>query len=175
MLLGNRIDQDQRQRFVVSGIWQLDYARRLPTAARYVFGGWELSGIFVAQSGRPYSPLVNFDLNNDGNASTDRTPGVGRNSFYTPATFSVDPRLTRNVSLGERVRMQFIWEAFNVFNRANITAVRTTQYSRSTTASACGVAGVPCLVPQDSGTAAFGTPNGTLGPRVMQFAAKIAF
>ena len=168
-------DADQRHRLVLSGIWQLNYAEHLPAPAKTLLQGWELSGILTAQSGQPYSAMVNFDLNNDGNAATDRTPGVGRNTFYTPATVSLDPRLTRNVPLREQLRLQFIWEAFNVFNRANITGVRSTQFSRSTSAAECGIAGKPCLVPQDTGTTAFGTPTGTLGARIMQFAVKLMF
>jgi hypothetical protein len=168
-------DADQRHRLVLIGIWQLHYADHLPQPARAVLQGWELSGILTAQSGLAYSAMVNFDLNNDGNAATDRPPGVGRNTFYTPATVSLDPRLTRTVPLREQVRLQFIWEAFNVFNRANITGVRTTQFSRSTSAAVCGIAGAPCLVPQNTGSTAFGTPTGTLGPRIMQFAVKLTF
>jgi hypothetical protein len=168
-------DGDQRHRLVVIGIWQLHYADHLPRPAKTVLEGWEFSGILTAQSGQPYSAMVNFDLNNDGNAATDRTPEIGRNSFYTPATYSLDPRLTRNIALNERIRMQCIWEAFNVFNRANATSVRTTQYSRSTSAAACGVAGTPCLVPQNTGATAFGAPSGTSGPRIMQLAVKLLF
>ena len=168
-------DGDQRHRLVLIGIWQLHYADHLPAPARTILEGWEFSGILTAQSGQPYSAKVNFDLNNDGNAATDRTPGIGRNTFYTPATFSLDPRLTRNVRLTESARLQFIWEAFNVFNRANLSGVRTTQFSRSTSAAACGVARTPCLVPQNTGLTAFGTPTGTSGPRIVQLAIKITF
>ena len=166
---------DQRHRFVLSGVWQLNYAKGLPPPAKAILGGWELSGILTAQSGLPYSGLVNFDLNNDGNSATDRTPGLGRNTFYLPRTVSFDPRVTRNVHLTERARLQFIWEAFNVFNHANISGVRTTQFSRSTSAAVCGIAGTPCLVPQDIGATAFGTPTATSGPRIMQLALKLLF
>jgi hypothetical protein len=157
------------------GISQISYADHLPAAARAIFQGWEFSGILTAQSGQPYSAQVNFDLNNDGNAATDRTPGVGRNTFYTPATVSLDPRLTRNVQVNEQVRVQLIWEAFNVFNHANIIGVRTTQFSRSTSTAVCGIAGSPCLVAQNAGLTAFGKPSGTLGPRVMQLSVKLTF
>jgi len=109
----------------------LNYANRLPKARKAILGGWELSGILAVQSGVPYSGLVNFDLNNDGNSQTDRTPGQPRNTFRQPTTVSIDPRVTRNVAIKEQLRLQFIGEAFNVFNRANVTDVRTIQYARS--------------------------------------------
>jgi len=166
---------DQRHRFVLSGLWQLNYATGLAAPAKAILSGWELSVILTAQSGLPYSGLVNFDLNNDGDSATDRTPGLGRNTFSLPTTVSLDPRVTRNVQLTERIRGQFIWEAFNVFNHANISGVRTTQFSRSTSGAVCGIAGTPCLVPQGFGATAFGTPTAASDPRVMQLAVKFLF
>jgi outer membrane receptor protein involved in Fe transport len=161
---------DARHRFVVNGVWELN-AGRLDGPAKAIFDGWEVSGIFIVQSGYAYSGLVNFDLNNDGNPFTDRPPGQARNTFRLPATVTFDPRLTRNVRITEGIGLQFIWEAFNVFNRANISTVRTAQYSRSTSSGVCAIAGTPCLVPQTN----FGAPTETLGPRIMQFALKILF
>ena len=171
--------EDVRHRFVLSGFWDLNYANRLPKTGKALLGGWELSGILAVQSGLPYSGLVNFDLNNDGNSQTDRTPGQPRNTFRQPTTVSIDPRVTRNVAIKERLRLQFICEAFNVLNRANITDLRTTQYARSspspTAVAICKPAAVPCLIPQNTGTTAFGAPAATLGPRIMQLALKLLF
>ncbi len=166
---------DQRHRFVLSGNWQLGGAEGLTRASKALMAGWELSGILTAQSGQPYSGLVSFDLNNDGNSATDRTPGLGRNTFPFPATAALDLRITRNVRLTESAKVQFIWEGFNVLNRANITGVRTTQYAYSTSSLACGAAGAPCLLPQNTGLSAFGTPTATSGPRILQLSAKFIF
>jgi outer membrane receptor protein involved in Fe transport len=166
---------DQRHRFVLSYIWELNYGHSLPRAGRVLLGGWTLSGILTAQSGDPYSGLVSFDLNRDGNDATDRTPGLGRNTYYLPATVAFDPRVMRNIQLTERAKLQFAWEAFNVFNRANITGLRTTQYVRSISSAVCRIAAIPCLVPQNTGLSAFGTPTATSGPRIMQLSAKFVF
>ena len=143
-----------------------------------MLGRWQVSWILTAQSGQPYSGLVGFDLNNDGNFATDRVPGLGRDTFYMPAAISFDPRITRTVRLAERAQLLCIVEAFNAFNNANITDVSTTEFARVASAAVCGVAGVPCLVPQNAANAglrAFGTPTASAGPRVMQFAAKLVF
>ena len=77
--------------------------------------------------------------------------------------------------MNPHTRLELSWEAFNLFNRANVTAVRRQQFALSKNASDCGT-GVPqCLVPQDSGPGAFGTPTSTSGPRIMQLAARLVF
>jgi hypothetical protein len=162
---------DQRHRFTLAAVWTPNYGNSLRTVARAFLRGWELSGILTAQSGQPYSGLINFDLNNDGVFATDRTPGLGRNSFYIPPSVSLDPRFTRNIRLGERAKLEIIWEAFNVLNHANITGVNNVQY----TVSNCGIAPAPCLVPQNQGLTAFGTPISSSGPRIVQLAIKATF
>lgn len=168
-------DADQRHRFVAYGVWELDHGRGLPRAATILLRGWQLSGIFLAASGEPYSGLLNFDLNNDGNAATDRPPGLARNTFLLPTIVAWDSRVTRMQRFGDRVSLQVNWDAFNALNRANFSAVRTTLFARSTSLATCAPAAIPCLVPQTSGAAAFGTPTGALDPRIMQFSAILRF
>jgi len=171
---------DQRHRFVFSPIWDLNsYANGLSSGARYLLGGWQLSAIFTAQSGQAYSGLVNFDLNADSNSRTDRTPGLGRDTFYLPNFVSLDPRITKSIPITERVKGQLILEAYNAFNRVNYTSVSTTQYSASTNTTTC--AGTPnpnlCLVAPRT---PFQTPlstqlNFSPGARIVQLSAKITF
>jgi len=178
-------NNDQRHRFVVSGIWDLNYAGNLQPVARALLGGWQISAIFTAQAGQPYSGQVNFDLNGDGNTNSERTPGQARNAFTLPATYSLDPRITRTVSLGERSRLQLIVEAFNIFNRANVLSVRNTQFARALdpppppAPPRCAGTTNPCLVPQTAGVTAFGVPTSIpgVGPqtRIFQLAAKVSF
>ena len=171
---------DQRHRFVLSGVWNLNYASGMSSAiARGVLGGWELSGIFTAESGQPYSGFLGFDLNGDSNRNTDRTPGQGRDTFYTPNFISLDPRVTRNVNITERYKLQFIAEAFNAFNRANITGVNETQFNVVSGATCAGTTTNTfgeCLNPVPS----FRTPtstniNGGPGSRILQLAVKFVF
>lgn len=171
---------DMRHHLVVSGVWDLNYANNMNRVAKGILGGWSLSSIFTAQSGQPYSALLGSDLNNDSNRQTDRTPGVGRDTFYLPATYSLDPRLTRSIKLTERANLQLFAEAFNFLNHFNVSSVRTQQYALSTAATAalCTTAGTPCLIPQNSTNAPttyFGLPTGTSGQRIIQLGAKFAF
>ncbi|HEU5401970.1 MAG TPA: TonB-dependent receptor [Terriglobales bacterium] len=172
---------DMRHRFVVSGVWDLNaYTTNMNRIVKGALGGWELSSIFTAQSGQPYSAVLGSDLNNDSNRQTDRTPGLGRNTFNLPATYSLDPRITRTVNITEGTKLQFFAEAFNVLNHFNVTGVRNQQYALSTplNQAQCGTAGIPCLIPQDPAhttTAYFGLPNATSGQRIIQLGAKFSF
>ncbi|MEW6126012.1 MAG: TonB-dependent receptor [Acidobacteriota bacterium] len=158
---------DVRNRFVISGIWEVgNYAKGIDNkVARAIFSDWSLSAIFTAEDGRPYTSLLGSDLNNDGNRFTDRVPGIGRNTNVGPGFASFDPRIARDIRLNERVKLQFIGEAFNAFNRANFTAVNATAFTVSGTGSSA------VLVPN----AAFGRPTNTTEPRIIQLAAKIIF
>lgn len=170
---------DQRHRFVLSGIWDLDgYTHGLSRGARYFAGGWSLSAILTAETGQPYSAMVNSDLNLDSNSRTDRVPGVGRNTFNLPKFVSLDPRITKSIPITERVKALLALEGYNIFNRTNFTSVSSTQFSASTNTTVC--AGTPnpnlCLVPRTS----FQSPLSTQiifgpGSRILQLSAKITF
>ncbi len=166
---------DQRHRLVLSAIWDLDsYAHSMSRSWRYLAGGWQLSGILTAQSGQPYSAMVNSDLNNDSNSRTDRAPGLGRDTFYLPNFVSLDPRITKNIPITERVKAQLILEAYNSLNRTNYTSVSTPQFS---TATGCTGAPTICLGPPRT---PFQTPlssqlNCSPGSRIVQLSGKITF
>ncbi|HEX2835774.1 MAG TPA: TonB-dependent receptor [Thermoanaerobaculia bacterium] len=157
-------DNDVRHRIVLSGVWSLDsYAQSISSGwMRTLASGWTISGIASYQSGQPFTPIVNADLNNDGNASNDIAPGFTRNSQRLPSQLSIDPRISRDLAFGG-VRMQLIAEAFNVLNRSNVSNVNRTYYSYNATANA--------LTP----LAAYNTPTVSAGPRIIQLAAKFMF
>lgn len=157
-------DNDVRHRIVLSGVWALDsYAQTLSTGwLRALASGWTISGIASYQSGQPFTPVVNADLNNDGNASNDIAPGFTRNSERLPSQLSIDPRITRDLAFGG-VKMQLIAEAFNVLNRSNVSNVNRTYYSYNASANSL------------TRLAAYGTPTTSAGPRIVQLAAKFLF
>jgi hypothetical protein len=170
-------DNDVRHRFVLSGVWNLDaYTSSMSGWSRALLGGWSLSGIVQYQSGQPYSRVVSSDLNNDGNNRNDRVPGFGRNTERLPSIFSVDPRLTKEITMFGGARLQLIAEAFNVFNEQNVTSERNTFYGFGTlpkkNPSDPTVTG---FLPQTNPLTGYGTPSATLGPRIIQLAAKFIF
>jgi outer membrane receptor protein involved in Fe transport len=86
----------------------------------------QLSGIFRTQSGFHYSRTgSNVDPDGDGTFNgIDLTPG--RNAFTAPTYVDLDLRFAKRFSLGERAKLQVLFEFFNVFNRRNPAAVETT-------------------------------------------------
>ncbi len=161
-----RGNADITHKFVFSGIWDVDYARALSNPVlRHLLRGYQLSIISNVQSGRPFTATVGSDPNNDGNTATDRPLGYDRNTIGGPNFLTADMRLTRDIPLvSERVKLRLIFEAFNVTNRANFTALNTAAFTFNATTRV--------LTP----TTNFGTVTGTTAdPRIVQLAAKITF
>jgi len=48
---------------------------------------------------------------------------LGRNAFTMPGFFEWDMRVSRRIPLGERLKLDLIADAFNLFNRTNLAAV----------------------------------------------------
>jgi outer membrane receptor protein involved in Fe transport len=158
-------DNDVRDRIVLSGVWSLDgYAQGITnTVMHALVSGWTISGIASYQSGQPYTPKVNSDLNNDQNSANDIAPGFTRNSLRLPSQFDLAPRITRDIPIFRDTRVQLIAEAFNVLNRHNVSGVNVTRYSYNATTNT--------LTPLTT----FGFPTSSMGPRIVQLAAKVTF
>jgi len=160
-----RGNADIRHRFVLSGLWDIDYGKSLKNkVARGLTTGYQFSLITQVQSGRPYTASVGADVNNDGNTRTDRPPYVGRNTINGPNFANVDLRLSRSIPLGtERAKLRLIFEGFNITNRANYNSILTGQYNFS--------AVTRVFTP----TTNFQARSDTFDPRILQLAAKITF
>lgn len=154
---------DITHRFVMSGLWDINYARSMQSAlARGILGDWQLSMIMQHQSGRVFNLTTSGDPNLDGNVGSDRVPYAGRNTYRGPNFQSWDFRVTKDVPLGaERVKLRFIGEVFNLSNRANFNGIQVGQLI-----FANGI-----FRP----TTNFGLPQSTFDPRILQLAAKITF
>ncbi len=87
---------------------------------------FQISGIFRAQSGFHFSraAAVTEDPDGDGTFnSIDHGPGAGRNAFTAPPFVNLDMRFAKRFNLGERVKLQLLFEFFNLLNRQNPAAV----------------------------------------------------
>jgi len=112
---------DERHRLVFSGIWDLSgYTDNV------ILDNFHLDTIWTYGSGRPYNILAGYDRNGNGDATSDRPAGVGRNAGEGPDYFSVDLRISKKIPLrGEECHLELTVEAFNLFNRTNYSEVNT--------------------------------------------------
>jgi hypothetical protein len=110
---------DQRHRFAFSWIYEPRFFHREHRLLGGLFNDWRVSGVVTVGSGRPVNARTVGDANRDGNSLNDRLPGWQRNAFTGPDYATTDLRLARKIYPGERIKLEFLAEAFNVMNRAN--------------------------------------------------------
>jgi hypothetical protein len=169
---------DQRQRVVVSGIWEPRPFDASQPALRTLFNNWRFSSIYTRGTGRPLDAQILGDANGDGNTYNDRLPGVGRNAFVGPDYSSTDLRVTRTFHIGDHLRLDAIAEAFNLLNRANLRIAISDDGFGSQAAT---------FVPIDktisfnhfpgyyTSAPGFLVPTDAYAPRQIQFALKVTF
>ncbi|NWF82844.1 MAG: TonB-dependent receptor [Bryobacteraceae bacterium] len=160
-------EADIPHKFVASGVWDLDYWRSPSNRfLRYAVNGWQISGIYNARSGLPFSATVggNSDINGDGNARTDRPPFLGRNTLRLSGYYTLDARISKQIPLaGERLRLRLMGEAFNLTNQVNVSGTNRSPYNYS---SATRV-----FTPVSN----FNQISSVFDPRILQLAARLEF
>jgi outer membrane receptor protein involved in Fe transport len=177
-------DFDVRHRLVGNFVAELPFGAGKPFLeeglGRHILGGWLVSGVFSARTGRAFT--VTQGNNNVGAGATglpnrvgdptgaktveqwfnpaafEQVPSgtfgnAGRNTMRGPGWATFDMSLQRRIDITQRVNTTLRWDVFNLFDRANF--------------------GLP------NGNIASATPGviSSLGgdPRVMQFSARVAF
>jgi len=192
-------DLDQRHRFTSSIVYRPEMFRKLSNkAARAIFDGWALSTVETFASNQPLpssllqingfpgggvdSGLTGGAISYTGGTSGFRPTWVGRNVWPGHPLYNVDLRIMRDFAVRERIHLQMLGEAFNVFNHTNIFSENETPYTFTALGSgACSsaIAGGSngCLVPSPTFMAPNSTTstNGLYGSRQLQFSAKIVF
>lgn len=175
---------DQRHKVVAYAILQSSRATNGGAAWQKVFGGFLLTPIFRYNSARPFNVLAGGELNNDRHNTTDRPYFAGRNIGIGPDFWTFDSRLSRRFALYERSSLEFMIEAFNLFNRLNYASVNNTASCSATaltgTAASCYVNDVAQRYQGLSGNGAY-TPLQPFGftsafdPRRIQLGVRLTF
>jgi carboxypeptidase family protein/TonB-dependent receptor-like protein len=142
---GNRgaAPTDQRHRFVVNGVWELPQLKQGSAFSRGLLNGYQLSGIFTAESGRPFAasvslPTIPFTLDGAqyqgfgggvlGLGGLGLAPDIPRNSKYGDSNYRFDLRVARDIKIGEKFVVELLGESFNLFNRSNFNGFNSTLY-----------------------------------------------
>ncbi|HKF21362.1 MAG TPA: TonB-dependent receptor [Candidatus Angelobacter sp.] len=158
-------NQDARHRFVAN------FVADTPKEWNVLLRNTELSSIITLQSGRPFTLFVGFDANNDGNPVTDRVGTSSRNTYRGDSLQTVDLRLSRAFHIREKAQMHLAFDAFNLFNRANVDEVFSVY-------GAPDFIGAPPTHFGDGITGPsgqVGAPRTAFNPRQLQFSAKLTF
>src|SRR5439155_16185410 len=101
------------------------------------------------------------------------------NLIRLPAVFNTDLALFKNIRLGEKRTLQFRWETYNLFNRANFTDINGAMTFAVDTTTSRDANGNLVLGPNfgqiNQTSTTFGTPRAARSPRVMQGSLRINF
>jgi hypothetical protein len=204
-------DLDIRNRFIMNIYWNLPFGDMTdnPTA-KTIIGGWKASTVIRAQDGRPVQTNMSnqrpcsfasgFQANGSltcaavssfGSSTNGRAPAITRNTVYTtPGLLSFDLRLAKEFRIRERGRIEFLWEAFNLFNRTQelsvdnrafsfVGATAPTMTNPNPTCSTTLFSGTTpaggCIRPTTNFLNVQSTGNTLYGARQMQFGVKFSF
>jgi hypothetical protein len=177
---------DIRHRVVANFIVELPFGEDKPFVqsglASQILGGWLVSGIYSARTGRPFTVLQGGQGQNVGAganglpnlvgdpkgpetveqwfnlAAFEQVPAgafgnAGRNIVRGPGWVTFDMSVQRRIDFTDRVNATLRWDVFNVFDRANFGLPERN--------IAAATAGVIATLAGD--------------PRIMQFSLRIAF
>jgi len=167
---------DQRHRMVITAIATPPHKDFSTAFANHALNGWQLSLITTLASAQATDPSVTIgtaisglaftSLNGFGGSS--RVPFLPRSSVDIDQTYRTDARITKQFAIGERVKWDLNFEAFNLFNRVSDTFVLNTAYRTTAAGVLTPVAGV------GTGTGSGGFPDGTNARRA-QFSMRVSF
>lgn len=175
---------DIRHRLTLSYLWELPFGKGRAMLnhggiSNAIIGGWQTNGILTAQTGLPFSPVLQTSTTNGTSSRPDLTGTVsypktlqrwfdpsafsnpapftygnaGRNILFGPGRTNWDMSLFKNFVIKEQMRFEFRAEAFNVFNHAQFN-----------------------LPNQNIGNAQVGTITSTVGnPRQLQMGLRFQF
>jgi outer membrane receptor protein involved in Fe transport len=97
--------------FQLNGLWTLPW-------------NVEISGIFRAQSGFHFSRSASATEDPDGDGTFNTIDhGPGRNAFTSPPFVELDMRFSKRFQITERVKVEALFEFFNLLNRQNPAAI----------------------------------------------------
>jgi len=152
---------DQRHRLTLNGVFAPTFSHADNWIARYLENGWQLSIISVAASSQPLQPTVfiNSATAPIANMFSTSTPNGLGGSFRVPFESTsaldvghfvkTDARIVKQFPIGERVKVNLGFEAFNIFNHLIVSGGSPRQTQQFTAVKVgnvvnlCQVSGTP--------------------------------
>ncbi len=138
---------DRRRKFTVSVVYNTNFFKDGDNrAARAILNGWTIAPLFNSFSGQRFTGNISGSANptsfgfassatpgggTNGSGGSSRFSQVPRNFFKQPNIWFLDMRVSRRFSITENTRLELLAEAFNVFNRTQVTNVNSTIYTLS--------------------------------------------
>jgi hypothetical protein len=147
-----------------------------PTHMNPVLNNFHLGMIVTLQSPDYFTKFAGFDANGDIFGNNDRVGIEPRNTFKGDTYQTIDMRLSRNFKPVERVNIEAIAEAFNLFNTVNVRFFNTVYGAAdfcSFNATAQGCSSTHFL--EGSPNPNYGTPRAVYNPRQIQLALRVSF
>jgi len=164
---------DVRHKITATAVWSSASLWSNGGLTRSIFNGFTVSTVLVAMSGVPYSAAVGggaagglrAGLTGGGLPDLGRFPLLSRNAFRLP---SIGPSHLAAVSDNDRVNLEILGEAFNLFNRTQVTAL-TRMYVIG------GTATVSTLTFDPAFRTVSAAGNNVVRERQLQFAIRMEF
>lgn len=113
---------NQTHKVVFAAVVQSPWQDGSSLASR-ILSGFTLSPVVRGTSGHPFNVLAGMDVNGDRNFMTDRPAGAARNTGTGPSFWTADLRLSRQFTIRNETKIQFMADAFNLANRTNFAGV----------------------------------------------------
>jgi hypothetical protein len=128
---------DQRHKVVMAGVIDSPWTNS-------ILAGFQLAPIFTYNSGHPFNLLAGGEVNGNNHTTNERPIGAGRDTGLGPSYTNFDMRLSWQHKLGEKARVQFTAEGFNIANHTNFASVNNVVnplFGIQTGPTVCPVAG----------------------------------
>jgi hypothetical protein len=150
-----------------------------PTHLNPVVNNWQFSTIVSLESPHYFTKFAGSDVNGDIFGNNDRVGREARNTFKGDGYQSVDMRISRTFNITEKIHLEALAEAFNIFNTLNVRFFNTAygaadfcQFADDPSAQGCGAGP---FFREGSPNASYGTPRAIFNPRQVQLALRFTW
>ncbi|HEU4415121.1 MAG TPA: hypothetical protein VFT65_10095, partial [Candidatus Angelobacter sp.] len=148
-----------------------------PAQMNRLINNFQFSTIVTLQSPNYFTKFAGFDANGDIFGNNDRVGIEPRNTFKGDSYQTVDIRLARTFKATERLHLEAMAEAFNLFNTVNVRFFNTVYGAAdfcNFNAAAQGCSPTQHFL-EGSPNPNYGTPRAEFNPRQIQLALRLNF